>query len=246
MAKLVIFLEDRVLKEVVLNKDRITLGRRPHNDVVIDNLAVSGEHAVLMREGDGYVVQDLGSTNGSYINGKPIKRAEFKEGDSLDIGKYTLRLLSDNNASAFSNSRFANSRFGGSAPVSTRQGGSRFGPSTAGPSTGGFATSRGSAPSSFSPTKHADVALPTFKVKVVNGSAAGAELLLNKPQTTFGQHGVMVVAIQRNPRGYELTQLEGEHRVRVNGAALGLVPAVLTAGDVIELAGGTRLQVVPA
>ena len=53
MAKLVIFLDDKVLKEVALNKDRITLGRRPHNDVVIDNLAVSGEHAVLLREGDG-------------------------------------------------------------------------------------------------------------------------------------------------------------------------------------------------
>ena len=55
----------------------------------------------------------------------------------------------------------------------------------------------------------------------------------------------MVVAIQRNPRGYELTQIEGDQRVRINGAALGLVPAVLTAGDVIELPGGTRLQVLP-
>ncbi|MDE2119719.1 MAG: FHA domain-containing protein, partial [Betaproteobacteria bacterium] len=61
MAMLVIFLDDKVLKEVALNKDRVTLGRRPHNDVVIDNLAVSGEHAVLQREADGYVVQDLGS-----------------------------------------------------------------------------------------------------------------------------------------------------------------------------------------
>jgi hypothetical protein len=228
MTKLVIFLDDKVLKEVVLNKDRITLGRRPHNDVVIDNLAVSGEHAVLLREGEGYVVQDLGSTNGSYINGKPIKRAGFAEGDSLDIGKYTLRLLSDAKASAFAGSRF---------------GASRFAPS-------GFANSMPSGPnsrsgvSSFSPTQHAEVSLPTFKLRVVSGAAVGTEVVLSKPQTTFGQRGVMVVAIQRNPRGYELSQIEGEQRVRINGASLGLVPAVLTEDDVIELVGGTRLQIV--
>ena len=234
MAKLVIFLDDKVLKEVVLNKDRITLGRRPHNDVVIDNLAVSGEHAVLLREGEGYVVQDLGSTNGSYINGKPIKRAPFNEGDSLDIGKYTLRLLSDSKASAFAGSRFGNSRFG---PT---------GFSNSGAASAGFRNSRGAATSSYSPTQYNDPSLPTFKIRVVSGPAAGTELALSKPQTTFGQHGVMVVSIQRNPRGYELSQVEGDQRVRINGGALGLVPAVLAAGDVIELAGGTRLQILPA
>ncbi len=228
MTKLVIFLDDKVLKEVVLTKDRVTLGRRPHNDVVIDNLAVSGEHAVLLKEGEGYVVQDLGSTNGTYVNGKPVKRAAFGEGDSLDIGKYTLRLLPDARISAFSGSRFSSSRLVQSGFGAT-----------------GFRTSR-SGPSSFSPTQHHDVNLPTFKIRVVSGAAAGTELVLSKPQTTFGQQGVMVVAIQRNPRGYELSQVEGEQRVRVNGAALGLVPAVLTAGDVIELAGGTRLQLLPA
>ena len=70
--------------------------------------------------------------------------------------------------------------------------------------------------------------------------------MLDKAQVTFGQRGVMVVSIQRNPRGYELSQLEGEQRVRINGAALGLVPAVLTEGDLIELAGGVQLQIVAA
>ncbi len=240
MAKLVIFLDDKVLKEVVLNKDRVSLGRRPHNDVVIDNLAVSGEHAVLLREGEGYVVQDLGSTNGTYVNGKPIKRAAFHEGDSLDIGKYTLRLLADSNASAFAGSRFGASRF----QASGFAGQSGFGPS--GPATGAFRNSRLTPTSSFSPTQHHDLNLPEFKLRVTRGPASGTELVLDKAQVTFGQRGVMVVAIQRNPRGYELSQLEGEQRVRINGAALGLVPAVLTEGDLIELAGGVQLQVVAA
>ncbi len=240
MAKLVIFLDDKVLKEVVLSKDRTSLGRRPHNDVVIDNLAVSGEHAVLLHEGEGYVVQDLGSTNGTYINGKPVKRAPFREGDSLDIGKYTLRLLADSNASAFAGSRFGPSRFA----HSSLPGASGF--AASGASRSAFRQSRLTPTSSFSPTQHHDLNLPEFKIRVLSGPAAGTELALDKAQTTFGQRGVMVVAIQRNPRGYELSQFEGESRVRINGAALGLVPAVLTDGDVIELASGVRLQVMPA
>ena len=236
MAKLVIFLDDKVLKEVALNKDRITLGRRPHNDVVIDNLAVSGEHAVLLREGDGYVVQDLGSTNGSYINGKPVKRAPFREGDSLDIGKYTLRLLSDARASAFAGSRFAPSGYTASGFTTT---GSRSGAATA---AGGTLT----ADSTARATQYQEPGGTPLKLRVVNGSSAGAELALDKSRTTFGQRGVMVVAIQRNPRGYELSQIEGEDRVRVNGTALGVVPVVLSAGDVIEMAGGTRVQLLGA
>ncbi|MBU6440662.1 MAG: FHA domain-containing protein [Betaproteobacteria bacterium] len=236
MAKLVIFLDDKVLKEVALNKDRITLGRRPHNDVVIDNLAVSGEHAVLLREGDGYVVQDLGSTNGSYINGKPVKRAPFREGDSLDIGKYTLRLLSDARASAFAGSRFAPSGYTASGFTTT---GSRAGAATA-------AGATLSADSTARATQYQEPGGSALKLRVVNGSSAGAELALDKSRTTFGQRGVMVVAIQRNPRGYELSQVEGEERVRVNGTALGVVPVVLSAGDVIEMSGGTRVQLLGA
>ncbi len=235
MAKLVIFLDDKVLKEVALNKDRITLGRRPHNDVVIDNLAVSGEHAVLLREGDGYVVQDLGSTNGSYINGKPVKRAPFREGDSLDIGKYTLRLLSDARASAFAGSRFAPSGYTPSGFTTT---GARSGAATAAGTQAADSTSRA--------TQYQELGGSPLKLRVVNGTSAGAELALDKSRTTFGQRGVMVVAIQRNPRGYELSQVEGEERVRVNGTALGVVPVVLSAGDVIEMTGGTRLQLLGA
>ena len=235
MAKLVIFLDDKVLKEVALNKDRITLGRRPHNDVVIDNLAVSGEHAVLLREGDGYVVQDLGSTNGSYINGKPVKRAPFREGDSLDIGKYTLRLLSDARASAFAGSRFAPSGYTPSGYSST---GARAGAATAAGTQVADTGSRS--------TQYQELGGAPLKLRVVNGSSAGAELALDKSRTTFGQRGVMVVAIQRNPRGYELSQIEGDERVRINGTALGVVPVVLSAGDVIEMAGGTRVQLLGA
>ena len=182
------------------------------------------------------MVQDLGSTNGSYINGKPVKRAPFREGDSLDIGKYTLRLLSDARASAFAGSRFAPSGYTASGFTTT---GSRSGAATA---AGGTLT----ADSTARATQYQEPGGTPLKLRVVNGSSAGAELALDKSRTTFGQRGVMVVAIQRNPRGYELSQIEGEDRVRVNGTALGVVPVVLSAGDVIEMAGGTRVQLLGA
>ena len=220
MAKLVITLDGKVLKEVVLSKDRITLGRRPYNDVVIDNLAVSGEHAVLLRDtaatdDESFIIQDLGSTNGTYLNGAPIKSSPFREGDTVDIGKYSIRLLSDARQTSF-----GPSRFGGSTGFSA----SRFGNS-------GFGDSR---------TRASDPER-VYKIKVLTGENAGREMSLTKEQTTFGQRGVLVVTVARKARGYELTQVEGEKRAQVNGVTLGLMPVVLRSGDVINLA-GVQLQ----
>lgn len=223
MAKLVITLDGKVLKEVVLSKDRTTLGRRPYNDVVIDNLAVSGEHAVLLRDGSGdaesYIIQDLGSTNGTYLNGAPIKSAPFREGDTVEIGKYCLRLVSDVRQTGFGPSRFG---------VQTGFGHSRFGNS-------GFADSR----------SHGSDTNRSYKIKVLTGDAAGREILLSKEQTTFGQRGVLVVSVVHKARGYELVQIEGEKRAQVNGVTLGLMPVVLRSGDVINLS-GVQLQFLPA
>ena len=70
MPKMIVSIDDVVIKEVQLTKDRTTLGRRPYNDIVIDNLAVSGEHAVILMSGSEVTLEDLNSTNGSYVNGK--------------------------------------------------------------------------------------------------------------------------------------------------------------------------------
>ena len=74
MPKMIVSIDDVVIKEVQFTKDRTTLGRRPYNDVVIDNLAVSGEHAVILMSGSEVTLEDLGSTNGSYVNGRAIKK----------------------------------------------------------------------------------------------------------------------------------------------------------------------------
>lgn len=95
MAKLVLSLDGVVIKEVQLTKDKTTLGRRPYNDIVIDNLAVSGEHAVLQMIGSDVYIEDLNSTNGTYINGKAVKKQQLRANDVVEVGKYKIKYLAD-------------------------------------------------------------------------------------------------------------------------------------------------------
>ena len=98
MGKLVVSLDGVVIKEVQITKDKTTLGRRPYNDIVIDNLAVSGEHAVLQMVGSDVFIEDLNSTNGTYINGKAIKKQLLAHNDTVEIGKYKIKYLIDDSA----------------------------------------------------------------------------------------------------------------------------------------------------
>jgi len=91
MPSLVFLLDGAVVKEVELVKPRTTLGRRPNNDIIVDNLTVSGEHAALHLLDQTVEVQDLGSTNGTFVNGQPVERQVLHDGDQVIIGKYEVR-----------------------------------------------------------------------------------------------------------------------------------------------------------
>jgi len=95
MPKMIISLDGVVLKEVQLTKDRTSLGRRPYNDIVIDNMAVSGEHAVLQLSGSETYIEDLNSTNGTYVNGKTVKKQQLQPDDVVEIGKYKIQYISE-------------------------------------------------------------------------------------------------------------------------------------------------------
>jgi hypothetical protein len=95
MPKMIVSIDGVVIKEVQLTKDRTTLGRRPYNDIVIDNLAVSGEHAVMQMSGADVFLEDLNSTNGTYVNGKAIKKQQLQNGDTVEIGKYKIKFVHD-------------------------------------------------------------------------------------------------------------------------------------------------------
>ncbi|MBA3594676.1 MAG: FHA domain-containing protein [Polaromonas sp.] len=95
MPKMIVSIDGVVIKEVQLTKDRTSLGRRPYNDIVIDNLAVSGEHAVLQMSGNEVFVEDLNSTNGTYLNGKAVKKQQLNNGDTVEIGKYKIKYVNE-------------------------------------------------------------------------------------------------------------------------------------------------------
>ncbi|HWA12076.1 MAG TPA: FHA domain-containing protein [Burkholderiales bacterium] len=95
MAKLILSLDGQVIKEFTLSKERTTIGRKPHNDIQIDNLAVSGEHAMIMTILNDSFLEDLGSTNGTLVNGQPIKKHFLQNNDVIEIGKYKIKYASE-------------------------------------------------------------------------------------------------------------------------------------------------------
>src|SRR3990167_9468606 len=95
MAKLILSMDGLVLKEIPLSKERTTIGRKAHNDIQIDNLAVSGEHAVIVTILNDSFMEDLGSTNGTLVNGNPVKKHILLNNDVIEIGKYKLKYVAD-------------------------------------------------------------------------------------------------------------------------------------------------------
>lgn len=216
MPKLILSLDGVVLREVTLTKDRTTIGRRSHNDVVIDNLAVSGEHAVMVANGPDTYLEDLGSTNGTTVNGQPIKKHLLQSGDTVEIGKYRLRYQTDG-ASNDDNG----------VDIDTSQPLRRefYGP---GPNTIQVRNPGGGAEA---PAPQAAM------IKILTGANAGRELTLVKALTTVGRPGHQVAVITRRPTGYFVAHVEGEIFPLVNGQNLGSAAHPLNHGDVIELAG---------
>jgi pSer/pThr/pTyr-binding forkhead associated (FHA) protein len=218
MGKLVVSLDGVVIKEVQITKDKTTLGRRPYNDIVIDNLAVSGEHAVLQMVGADVFIEDLNSTNGTYINGKAIKKQLLTHNDTVEIGKYKIKYLVDE-SSDYEKTMIMRP------------------PAPAAPVHGNAVTSGfGGLPPAAQPS----VAQPA-SIKVLNGAAAGREVVLTKVVTTVGKPGVQVASITKRPNGYAFAHVEGATKPSINGVPIVGDSVPLRNGDVIELA-GTQMQ----
>jgi pSer/pThr/pTyr-binding forkhead associated (FHA) protein len=222
MPKLVLSLDGIVVKEILLSKNRSTIGRRPYNDIVIENLAVSGEHAVIQNTGDQMVIKDLGSTNGTYVNGNPIRKQALKYGDQIEIGRYKIEYVSSTGQPARNNvpdepaSDDAASNLASAATVPL----------------GLF-----SAP----PTLDGD-AIQGPRVRVLDGPSEGKSLALTKVVSTIGKPSVAVASIIRRSNGYDLVHVTGDQATVLNGAPIGEgTITVLKHGDRINV-GGALLE----
>jgi len=236
MPKMIVSIDGVVIKEVQLTKDRTTLGRRPYNDVVIDNLAISGEHAVFQMAGSDVFIEDLNSTNGTYVNGKAVKKQQLNNGDTIEVGKYKIKFVGEAASEGFEKTMMVRSAPGGMAAPASGFGGP---PSVSGPTSvaSGFNARPAAAPSTGS--------LAPASIKVLSGAAAGREVPLTKVVTTIGKPGVAVAAITKRQHGYVVHHVEGAGNPSLNGAPIGTDPVSLKNGDLIELA-GTQMQFVQA
>ncbi|HEY3326779.1 MAG TPA: FHA domain-containing protein [Novimethylophilus sp.] len=234
MAKLILTLDGAFLGEHDLDKDLLTIGRRPNNDVHIDNLAVSGSHAVVRTIGNDSFLEDLDSTNGTIVNGKPIKKHILQHGDVIELGKYQLKYVNEatvNAAAGGSPADFEKTMI--IRPSAMKAAAPAPSPSIAAKlqsTTTVQETLKAAAPS-----PHEDA--PVGHVQVLSGPSAGRELVLNKALTTLGKPGVQVAVITRRPHGYFVTHVEGTRHPVVNGQSVGAQAHELNDHDVIELAG---------
>ncbi len=215
MAKIFVTLDDNLIKVVPLLKERMTLGRRPYNDIVVDNLAVSGEHAALQAIGNEYYIEDLNSTNGTFINGKKIKRQILHAGDAIEIGKYTIKYAND-----------------------------VVDPKTAASTDGKDSDDvRDNLPNTeklnlFEQTRFAEIYVA---IKILSGTSTGKEMPLVKVVTTIGKPGEAVIAITKRPKSYVVAHVEGTSRPMLNGVSFGIEAVPLKNGDLFDLA-GTAMQ----
>jgi pSer/pThr/pTyr-binding forkhead associated (FHA) protein len=214
-----------VLKEIVLNKERMTIGRRASNDIQIDNLAISGEHAAVVTILDDSFFEDLNSTNGTLVNGQPIKKHFLKNGDVVELGKYKLKYIADAAQSA-------DAGYDKTMPPSEMLDPSSNQASDL-PS-----SSSGEESLTQTVTDSPSVSITVLgALQVLNGVNAGREIDLTKTLTRVGKPGRQVAVVARRPLGYFITHVEGAKFPMVNGQMVDDQAHMLKDHDVIDIAG---------
>ena len=212
MPRLILSMDGLVLKEMVLEKERTTIGRKPHNDIQIDNLAISGDHAAIVTILNDAFLEDMNSTNGTYVNGQPVKKHVLQNNDVIELGKYRLKYIADSGAAAAADQdvSFAQAIETNSGRQATPA------PDVAPP-----------------PQQSGAVGM----IQILSGTHAGRTLELSKSLTTLGKPGTQVAVITRRPHGYFITHVEGTVFPVVNGRALDAQAHRLNDNDIIEIAG---------
>jgi pSer/pThr/pTyr-binding forkhead associated (FHA) protein len=231
MARLVLSLDGQVLAEYNMSKERYTVGRLPDNDVRIDNAAVSGHHALVINILNDSFLEDLNSTNGTYVNGKLIKKHALQHGDVITVGHHALRFV-DGEGEEPQDEFEKTMVIGPRAAARLQIPSAATAPVAPSPQP---ATTSSAGPSGYAPAP----APKKAKLQVLSGQFAGRELELVKTLTTLGRPGVQVAAITRRADGYYIVNVESGQGdfPQVNGVPIGPQARRLHDNDVVQLAG---------
>ena len=249
MAKVILSLEGSVIRELNLDKERVTIGRKPQNDIQIENLAVSSEHARIVTILNDSFLEDMGSTNGTLVNGNPIKKHILQNNDVIEIGKYTLKFISETPAVSQASPEDFERTMVLRAPIAPQR------PPAAPPvEVKGETMPRMPAVPRVAPA--APVATPAAApaarpaaapaaaaavhqawIQIMSGPGVGKEAPLTKNLTTLGKPGVQVAVITKRPQGYFITHVEGTNFPVLNNKKLDAQAHMLNDHDLIEIAG---------
>jgi len=229
MAKLILAFNGKTLREYDLDQEIMSIGRKTDNDIHIDNLAVSGNHARILTILNDSFIEDLGSTNGTFINGRKINKHALQDGDTIAIGKHELKYVNES-ADAGTNDFDKTIIIRPDAVGMPEQ---EESDSKLEKSIGKIASELAAAGTAGS--EHPGVAC----LKILNGANAGKELKLTKILTTLGNPGVQVAAITRRPSGYFMIVVDAASSPTnplINGVEIGKQAQQLNSGDEIEVA----------
>lgn len=214
MEKLICTLDNKLIGEYPFSKDKLTIGRNPKADVVIDNLAVSAIHANINKIGVDFLIEDNNSTNGTFVNQKPIKKHVLNDGDVIVIGRFQFKLVREKTAPISK----------ANLPLTT---------------SANQPTSASVEPAEPKPTESTSVeAKPTQKparLLLLNGEKKGLLLPLNKSMFSHSIHDQKIVITKRE-NGFFISQIEGQTRIAINGQPLTALTQKLNNNDVILMA----------
>jgi hypothetical protein len=214
MAAIILAKEGSVLQRIPLLKERTTIGRRTYNDIVIDEAGVSAEHAVLVFALGDLYFQDMGSTNGSRINGELVQKHCLQDGDVIEMGRHTMQYRAYEDAlpsrQAGAEAQSSDDALWSITPIDLSQGDAQ-----------GFHR-------------------PAI-IEILSGQYSGKKIPLTQPLTTIGHPHVQIAVLAKGGDGYSLTHVEGKTHPLVNGKSSGMATKALSDGDLIDLA-GTKLR----
>ncbi len=218
MAKLVLSSGGSVLYQCVLDTDRVGIGREPHNQVVIDDAAVNGEHAAIFQIGNDHILEDLKSTRGTFVNGVRVLRHILQHGDVIEFGTLYLRYLNPRASAEIDLERtmLVAGLYASGHP--------------------GHERSPVAAELQVPSARARHVRFPKGQVRAIAGSLAGKVIELDRVVAVFGKPGDQLAVVTRRPHGYFITHVEGRRFPRVNRQSLGKGSRMLNSGDVIEVA----------
>ncbi len=213
MAKLVLSSAGTIVQQCFVDKAVVSIGRQPHNEIVVDDPAVNARHATVVPVGNDHILEDLQTDCGTLVNGVRISRHILQHGDVIQLGSFYLRYLNPRASSEFDLERTM--LIEGLQHLAEN--------------------SQGSATADALRARRTNLRLPSGRVRVTAGAHAGQIVTLDRVIATFGKPGEQVAVITRRPHGYFVTHVEGRRHPRVNGQSIGLEPRALRHGDRIEV-----------